>query len=54
MFNRFVENGHDDQFGHNSNSMIKFAEEGPFYAIKMAYNVLNTQGTIKKYQGRDL
>lgn len=24
--------------------MAKFAEDDPFYAIKMAYNVLNTQG----------
>lgn len=44
MFNRFVENGHDDQFGRDVKSMAKFAEDGPFYAIKMAYNVLNTQG----------
>lgn len=44
MFNRFVENGHDDQFGRDIKSMTKFAQEGPFYAIKMAYNVLNTQG----------
>ena len=44
MFNRFVENGHDDQFGRNIDSMTAFSEEGPFYAIKMAYNVLNTQG----------
>ena len=44
MFNRFVENGHDDQFGRDIKSMAKFAEDGPFYAIKMAYNVLNTQG----------
>ena len=43
MFNRFVENGHDDQFGREIKSMAKFAEDGPFYAIKMAYNVLNTQ-----------
>ncbi|MBU5317983.1 FAD-binding protein [Lactobacillus johnsonii] len=44
MFNRFVKNGHDDQFGRNIDSMASFAEEGPYYAIKMAYNVLNTQG----------
>lgn len=44
MFNRFVENGHDDQFGRDIKSMAKFSNEGPFYAIKMAYNVLNTQG----------
>lgn len=44
MFNRFVENGHDDQFGRNIDSMTTFSDEGPFYAIKMAYNVLNTQG----------
>lgn len=44
MFNRFVENGHDDQFGRDIKSMAKFSNEGPFYATKMAYNVLNTQG----------
>ena len=44
MFNRFVENGHDDQFGRSIDSMTAFSDEGPFYAIKMAYNVLNTQG----------
>lgn len=44
MFNQFVENGHDDQFGRDIESMTEFSAEGPFYAIKMAYNVLNTQG----------
>ena len=44
MFNRFVENGYDDQFDRDIKSMAKFADKGPFYAIKMAYNVLNTQG----------
>lgn len=44
MFNRFVAIGHDDQFGRDIKTMAEFSETGPFYAIKMAYNVLNTQG----------
>lgn len=43
LFNQFVKQGNDDQFNRDVSSMRAFGD-GPFYAIKMAYNVLNTQG----------
>ena len=43
LFNQFAKTGQDDQFGRDADSMEPL-DAGPFYAIKMAYNVLNTQG----------
>lgn len=43
IFNEAVENGEDIQFDRSTDTMRKFTD-GPYYAIKMAYNVLNTQG----------
>ncbi|MBP2058882.1 uncharacterized protein with FMN-binding domain [Lactobacillus colini] len=43
IFNQAIENGEDIQFGRSTDTMREFGD-GPYYAIKMAYNVLNTQG----------
>ena len=43
LFNESAENGKDIQFSRKADTMKAFSD-GPFYAIKMGYNVLNTQG----------
>ena len=43
IFNQAVVSGEDIQFNRTTNTMRKFSD-GPVHAIKMAYNVLNTQG----------
>ncbi|RVU71106.1 FAD-binding protein [Lactobacillus xujianguonis] len=43
LFNEAAKSGEDIQFGRKADSMKAFSD-GPFYAIKMGYNVLNTQG----------
>ncbi|MGQ5708697.1 FAD-binding protein [Lactobacillus sp. PSON] len=43
IFNQAIDNGEDLQFNRPIITMRKF-NNGPFYAIKMTYNVLNTQG----------
>ena len=42
-FNHFKEIGRDYQTGRDTDTMRKFGA-GPYYAIKLASNVLNTQG----------
>lgn len=42
-FNHFAENGKDIKFGRAPETLEKF-DNGPFYAIKLAPAVLNTQG----------
>ena len=42
-FNQFKRNGEDYEFGRNTDSMRCF-DEGPYYAIAAANDVLNTQG----------
>ncbi|WP_212780616.1 FMN-binding protein [Lactobacillus corticis] len=44
IFNACSRQGEDIQFGRDPESMVEFSDEGPFYALKMMYNVLNTQG----------
>lgn len=43
LFNQEANDGRDVQFGRDSKTMKAFSD-GPYYAIKMMYNVLNTQG----------
>lgn len=43
LFNESAENGKDIQFSRKADTMKAFSD-GPYYAIKMGYNVLNTQG----------
>lgn len=43
LFNKYAKQKKDEQFGRDPESMTAFTD-GPFYAIKMGYNVLNTQG----------
>lgn len=43
-FNHFAKNGRDYQFGRDPKSMTAFSENGPYYAAKLIYNILNTQG----------
>lgn len=43
IFNENAEKGYDEQFERDPKTMRAFGE-GPYYAIKMGYDVLNTQG----------
>ncbi|RRK09234.1 FAD-binding protein [Lactiplantibacillus garii] len=43
QFNRETESGHQDHFGRATVTMNSFSQ-GPFYAIALANDVLNTQG----------
>ncbi|ANZ62071.1 FAD-binding protein [Secundilactobacillus paracollinoides] len=42
-FNHFAETGHDYVFNRKPDTMRAF-DNGPFYALKMTHDVLNTQG----------
>lgn len=43
IYNQAAETGSDIQFNRTADSMRAF-DDGPYYAIKMGYDVLNTQG----------
>lgn len=43
LFNESAKRGEDEQFERDPKTMREFGE-GPYYAIKMSYDVLNTQG----------
>lgn len=43
QFGEFAENGEDVLYGRDPESMRAFGE-GPYYGVKLIYNVLNTQG----------
>ncbi len=42
-FDQFAEQGHDFEFGRDPKTMRSF-DDGPYYALKLTHNVLNTQG----------
>lgn len=44
LFNAAVNQGRDVQFGRDPETMRRFNADGPVYAVKLEYNVLNTQG----------
>lgn len=44
QFNHFAEAGEDFQFGRQKDSLRAFNEQGPYYAVAVNHDVLNTQG----------
>ena len=47
-FNGYAAAGLDAQFGRSPASMAAFAAEGPYYAVKLAPILLNTQGGARR------
>jgi len=52
-FNHFVKNGTDYAFNRQIETMRQF-DEGPFYALKLTNNVLNTQGGPRRNQRAEI
>lgn len=47
-FNFFAERGRDYAYNRNAKTMTKFADAGPYYAVAMRNNMLNTQGGARR------
>ncbi|HBF73925.1 MAG TPA: FAD-binding dehydrogenase [Lactobacillus sp.] len=44
QFNQFADAGEDFQFGRDKDSLRAFSDQGPYYAVAVNHDVLNTQG----------
>lgn len=53
-FNGYAAAGADAQFGRNAASMSAFAANGPYYAVKMAPIILNTQGGARRNENAEV
>lgn len=53
-FNTYAETGVDAEFGRTAESMKAFPAEGPYYAVKMVPQMLNTQGGAKRNENAEV
>lgn len=53
-FNTYAETGVDVEFGRSAESMKAFPAEGPYYAVKMVPQMLNTQGGAKRNENAEV
>lgn len=53
-FNTYAETGVDVEFGRSAESMKAFPAEGPYYAVKMVPQMLNTQGGARRNENAEV
>lgn len=53
-FNTYAETGVDVEFGRKAESMEAFPAAGPYYAVKMVPQMLNTQGGAKRNENAEV
>lgn len=53
-FNTYAETGIDAEFGRSAESMKAFPAEGPYYAVKMVPQMLNTQGGARRNENAEV
>ncbi|MBP3427011.1 MAG: FAD-binding protein [Clostridia bacterium] len=53
-FNSYAETGMDVEFGRNAESMKAFPAEGPYYAVELVPQMLNTQGGAKRNENAEV
>lgn len=53
-FNTYAETGVDVEFGRTAESMKAFPAVGPYYAVKMVPQMLNTQGGAKRNENAEV
>lgn len=53
-FNGYAESGVDAEYGRSAESMSAFPAEGPYYAVKLAPVILNTQGGARRNENAEV
>lgn len=53
-YNRYCEQGLDEQHGRSPESMIPFDAEGPFYAAELKAAIINTQGGPRRNENTEI